>query len=316
MPGPSVLQPSEPQPSARNVVFLVNPASANGSTGKHWPALRRRAAELGLSGDELLSERPGHLTELARSVAGDGTLLVVVGGDGTLNEVVNGIAGSGAEIAVLPNGTGQDFGRSHGIPTRFDDAVGVAVRGTTRRVDVGRAVFRGPDGAETSRFFANVGSVGMSGAVARRADSMSKALGGRVTFYYALVREFLVWKNTEVTVGLDDGERRGHMHDVILANGRWHGGGMKLAPDALPDDGLFDVVLIGDVNKLDFVTTSPKLYSGKHVRHPKIEVLRSAHVTVDAPEPLPIELDGEQSGTTPARFEIVRGALRVRSGIS
>ena len=116
----------------------------------------------------------------------------------------------------------------------------------------------------------------MSGAVARRANSMSKRFGGRTTFFYALVREFVAWKNTEVTVTLDGGERRGAMHDVIVANGRWHGGGMKLAPDASPDDGLFDVVLIGDVNKLDFVTTAPKLYSGKHVAHPKVEVLRSA----------------------------------------
>jgi diacylglycerol kinase family enzyme len=152
----------------------------------------------------------------------------------------------------------------------------------------------------------------MSAAVAQRANAMSKALGGRATFFYALVRVFLEWENTEITVTLDDGERRGRTHDVILANGRWHGGGMKLAPDAEPDDGLFDVVVIGDVNKRDFVTTAPKLYKGTHVGHPKVEVLRSATVAVDAPEHLPIEVEGEQIGTTPARFEVVPGALRVR----
>jgi diacylglycerol kinase family enzyme len=153
----------------------------------------------------------------------------------------------------------------------------------------------------------------MSGAVARRANSMSKRLGGRTVFYYALVREFVAWKNTEVTVGFDGGERRGKMHDVIVANGRWHGGGMKLAPDAQADDGLFDVVLIGDVTKLDFVTTSPKLYSGGHVHHPRVDVLRSASVAVTADERLPVELDGEVSGTTPVRFEVLPGALRLRS---
>ena len=142
--------------------------------------------------------------------------------------------------------------------------------------------------------------------------SMSKRFGGRTTFFYALVREFVTWKNTEVTVTLDDAERRGKMHDVIVANGQWHGGGMKLAPDAKPDDGLFDVVLIGDVTKLDFATTAPKLYSGRHVTHQRVEVLRSATVAVDAAEPLPIELEGETVGTTPARFEIVPGAIRVR----
>jgi diacylglycerol kinase family enzyme len=102
------------------------------------------------------------------------------------------------------------------------------------------------------------------------------------------------------------------MHDVIVANGVWHGGGMKLAPDAAPDDGAFDVVLIGDVSKVDFLTTAPKIYQGKHVHHPKVEVLRSARVEVDAPVQLPIELEGEQVGTTPATFEIAPGALRVR----
>jgi diacylglycerol kinase (ATP) len=295
-----------------NAVFLVNPASANGRTGARWPKLHRRAQELGLIGEPFLSERPGHLVELARKAAQDSRLLIVVGGDGTLNEVVNGVAGSGAEIAVLPAGTGQDFGRTYGIPAGFDDAVHVALTGTARTVDIGRVTYRQAAGVEGVRFFANVGSVGMSGAVARRANSMSKALGGRATFYYALVREFLAWQNTEVTVILDDGERRGRMHDVIVANGKWHGGGMKLAPDARPDDGLFDVVMIGDVSKRDFVTTSPRLYSGGHVTHPRIEVVRSGIVTIDAAEHLPLELEGEQDGTTPARFEIVPAALRVR----
>jgi YegS/Rv2252/BmrU family lipid kinase len=293
-----------PSPDA---VFLVNPASGNGATGRRWPKLRARAEALGLAGEALLSEGPGHLIELARTAAAEHRLLVVVGGDGTLNEVVNGAAGSGAELAVLPAGTGQDFGRTYGIPTRFDDAVRVALTGEARTIDVGRVTHAGGE-----RLFANVGSVGMSGAVARRANGMSKALGGRTTFYYALVREFATWRNTEVTIVFDGGERRGLMHDVIVANGQWHGGGMWLAPEASFDDGLFDVVVIGDVSKLDFVTTSPKLYRGGHVRHPRVEVVRAAALSVDAAEPLPLEVEGEPVGTTPARFEVVPGALRVR----
>lgn len=254
----------------------------------------------------MLSEFPGHLAETARET-GD-RVLVVVGGDGTVNEVVNGAVGTSAEIAVLPAGTGQDFCRTHGIPSRFDDAVRVALEGGTRTIDLGRVELAG-----ASRYFANVGSAGMSGAVARRANGMSKRLGGRATFFYALTREFLAWRNTEVTVRLDGGEeRRGPMHDVIVANGSNHGGGMKLAPDASQDDGLFDVVLIGDVNKLDFVTTSPRLYTGTYLSHPKIELLRGAALTIEAAEPLPLEVDGEPIGTTPARFEVVPAALNLR----
>jgi YegS/Rv2252/BmrU family lipid kinase len=294
-------------------VFLVNPASANGATGKRWPELAHRAERLGLTGETLFSERPGHLIELARrAVDGGARLVVAAGGDGTLNEVVNGIAGRDVDLATIPLGTGMDFGRTYGIPAKFDEAVRVALAGTTRTIDAGRVRYRTWGGEEAERWYANVGSVGMSGAVAQRANGMSKALGGKATFFYALTRVFLEWQNTEVTVTLDGAERRGRMHDVIVANGAWHGGGMKLAPGAAPDDGLFDVVLIGDVAKLDFLTTAPKLYKGGHVTHPKVEVLRSAHVHVEAAERLPIELEGEQVGTTPATFELVPGALRLR----
>jgi diacylglycerol kinase (ATP) len=255
----------------------------------------------------VLSEFPGHLAQAAAGA--EDSLLVVIGGDGTVNEVVNGIAGTEAEIAVLPGGTGQDFGRTHGIPSNFDDAVRVALDGETQTIDLGRVEC--DDG--TSRFFANVASAGMSGAVARRANAMTKRLGGRATFFYALTREFLAWQNTRVVLELDGGVRReGPLHDVIVANGRFHGGGMKLAPDARQDDGLFDVVTIGDVTKLDFVTTAPKLYSGRYLSHPKVELLRSATVTISADEPLPVEADGETVGMTPARFVVVPSALRLR----
>ncbi|HUY44632.1 MAG TPA: diacylglycerol kinase family protein [Streptosporangiaceae bacterium] len=299
--------------SENATVFLVNPAASNGAAGKRWPELAHRAARLGLQGETLFSERPGHLIELARGAVDAGARLVVaVGGDGTLNEVVNGIAGRDVELATIPLGTGMDFVRSHGIPSKFDDAVRVAAGGNTRTIDAGRVRYRTWAGEEAERFFANVGSVGMSGAVAQRANGMSKALGGRATFFYALTRVFFEWENTDVTVRLDGAERHGRMHDVIVANGIWHGGGMMLAPQAQPDDGLFDVVLIGDIGKVDFLTTAPKLYKGKHISHPKVEVLRTARVEVDAAEHLPIEVEGEQIGTTPAAFEIVPGALRLR----
>ena len=228
---------------------------------------------------------------------------------------MNGLlrAGTDTELATIPLGTGMDFVRTHGIPGKFDDAVRTALDGTARTIDAGRVSYRTWDGRDAERYYANVGSVGMSAAVAQRANGMSKALGGKATFFYALVRVFFEWQNSPVTVELADGTRRdARMHDVIVANGQWHGGGMWLAPDAPPDDGLFDVVLIGDIDRRDFVTTAPKLYKGTYLAHPKVERLRSPAVRVDAPERLPIELDGEQVGTTPARFEVVPGALRVR----
>ena len=266
-----------------------------------------------------MSRARGEIAERARREADAGaSLLVVVGGDGTVNEAVNGLlsAGSGPalppELAVVMIGTGKDFARSHGIPTRLDGAIAVARSGRTAVADAGRVRHRAEGGLERETFFANVGSAGMSGAVARRADASSKALGGRITFLVALVRVFSRWRNTEVSVELGGERRAGKMTNVVVANGAYHAGGMWLAPDARPDDGLFDVVVFGDISKVDFVRNVAKIYRGTHVEHPKIDVVRTDRVVVDSAEPLPLELDGEQPGTTPARFEILPGALRVR----
>jgi diacylglycerol kinase (ATP) len=254
------------------------------------------------------------LTELARGAADEGAdLLVVVGGDGSVHEVVNGIAGrDGVEIALIVRGTGWDFARSLSLPRNIDRAIDVALSGATRTIDLGRATYRLWAGGDGQSFFANVASAGMSGAIAQRANYSSKALGGKVSYVWATFAVFARWSSTEIHVTVDGETRQARMHDVIVANGPYVGGGMKIAPEAEPDDGTFDVLLIGDLTKRDLVLTMPKIFRGTHLPHPKAELLRGAEVSVDAPDPLPIQLDGEQPGTTPARFEIVPRALRVR----
>jgi YegS/Rv2252/BmrU family lipid kinase len=237
---------------------------------------------------------------------------VVVGGDGTVHEVVNGIAGrDDVELALIPRGTGWDFARTHEIPTKLAGALRVAQEGTAKPFDLGRATYTA-GGGERTAWFANIGSVGMSGAVARKANSTTKALGGKASYAIALLQVFARWQNVRLQVKVDAEEREALMDDVIVAVGRYLAGGMKITPDAEPDDGLFDVLLIGDVTKTELVRVMPKLYRGTHLPHPKGEVLRGSTVTIDADAPMPIQLDGEQPGTTPARFEIVPSAIRLR----
>lgn len=297
-----------------NAVFLVNPASDNGATGRRWPELAHRAAVAGLTGDALFSQRPGELAELARRAAdGGATLLVVVGGDGSLNEVVNGIGGRlDVEVAVVARGTGWDFIRTYGIPRRIEDAAEVALRGAVRTIDLGRATYRAWGGAEETRWFANIGSAGMSGAIARRANETTKIFGGKASYLAATLAVFSHWKAGRVQVTVDGEERDGLMYMVVVANGHSFGGGLKICPDARPDDGRFDVLTIGDITRRDLALTMPKIYRGTHLPHPKAELLRGARARVEGAEPLPIELDGEQPGTTPAVFEVVPGALRLR----
>jgi YegS/Rv2252/BmrU family lipid kinase len=298
------------------VVFLVNPASDNGRTGRVWPEIAHRAGEAGLVGETLRSERPGELGELAERAAAEGARLVVaVGGDGTVNEVANGLmrlhrrGDPVPELAVLPRGTGTDFVRTF---TETDRAIAVARDGTVRMIDAGLVLYRAWDGSEQEAFFANVASAGMSGAVAQRANTNSKALGGKASFLAATLAVFARWKPSPMEVSVDSERRSGLMYDVLVANCRYLAGGMKMTPEALPDDGLFDVLLIGNITRTDLALTLPKVYRGTHLPHPKAELLRGAAVTVDAATPVPVELDGEQPGTTPARFEVVPRALPLR----
>ena len=301
------------------VAFLVNPASANGRTGRQWPELARRAAERGLDGPAFLSQRGGHLVQLTQEAASQGAeLLAIVGGDGTVNEVARGLLqryelGEGVpDIAVIPQGTGRDFARTFSLPRKTSDALEVAHSGEVQTIDAARVSYQTADGATASSYFANVASAGMSGAIAKRANTTTKALGGKASFLIATLSVFSRWRPREMTVTVDDVERQGRMHDVLVANCRFLGGGMKMCPDADPTDGLFDVLTIGSITKTDLTRTLPKIYRGTHLPHPKAELLRGSRVTIDAGIALPVQLDGEQPGTTPVSFEVIPQALRLR----
>jgi diacylglycerol kinase (ATP) len=222
---------------------------------------------------------------------------------------VNGLVGAEhTELAIIPRGTGGDFVRTFGIPSKLEDAIRIALGDKTRTIDLGHAEYESGES-----YFANIASAGMSGAVAKRTNEATRApLGGKAAYLWSTVAVFAGWKNTEIQVAVDSEVRSGPMFDVIVANCRYLAGGMKIAPEADPEDGLFDVLVIGDISKLDLALTMPKIYRGTHLPHKKAELLRGASVTVEAAEPLPVELDGEQPGTTPVRFDVVPRALRLR----
>ena len=186
---------SPPPPAISDrVVFLVNPASDNGATGRRWPELAHQLAQAGLAGDALFSEQPrapDRAGAATRRTAG-ATLLVVVGGDGSVNEAAQALAGrEGVDLAVLPRGTGTDFVREFGIPTRPAEAAAVALGGRMRTLDLGRVTYRAWAGGEAVGWFANVASAGMSGAIAKRTNESSKAMGGKASYLLVDARRLL-----------------------------------------------------------------------------------------------------------------------------
>jgi diacylglycerol kinase (ATP) len=301
----------------RRAVLVLNPASANGATGRQEDKIAEEVQRWGLEPRLLRTEAAGHATALTREALRAGEeLIVAVGGDGTVNEVVNGFADeqgqpleTNAALGVIERGTGCDFIRTYGIPKKLPEAVRVLAEGRRRRIDVGRVSCRSADGADIVRLFANAGSCGLTGDVATRANGSSKRFGGTVAFLWATVSAFGAWKNVPFRVVLDGQERHIVANNVICANGRQIGGGIRIAPNAEPDDGLFDVVVIGDVGKLALARNVHRMYLGTLEKDPRVEVLRAADVLVEPEQPLPVEVDGELPGTTPVRFQIVPGLL-------
>ncbi|MGZ4431945.1 MAG: diacylglycerol/lipid kinase family protein [Gaiellales bacterium] len=300
--------------------LIVNPASAGGRTAREWPEIARRAAAHGLEPDVRLTERPGHATELTRRALRAGAALIVaVGGDGTVSEVVNGFydgdepVAPQAELAVICRGSGCDLIRTFGISKHTDAALRVAAQGSARTIDLGRVAFTARDGTPGSRLFANISSAGLTGVAAERASHSSNRFGATVGFAWAAVSAFVSYRNTPIRVEADEQVRELVSNNVIVANCRYFAGGMRILPAAEPDDGLFDVLIWGDVSKADLARNLHRLYRGTHVTHPKAEILRARRVVVTPEVPLPIEADGELPGLTPATFEVVPSALRLRA---
>ncbi len=302
-------------------VVIVNPNSAGGQTRRRWPHLEQEIrASLG-EFDALFTERPGHATDLARgALRGGADLVVAMGGDGTINEVVNGFfAGTeavkpGAAFAVLPAGTGGDFVKTAGVPRDLGRAARAIAEGRSRPIDAARLTYIASDGNRAARHFVNIASFGISGLVDQYVNKSSKSLGGKASFFLASVKASLAYKNARVKLKLDGGEPIERVvYTCAVANGRYFGGGMEIAPAAKLDDGKFEVVTVGDVGMMTMLRHSSKIYRGAHVKLPFVTVEQAARVEAEAAdgEEVLLDVDGEQPGRLPAMFELLPGALRV-----
>ncbi len=300
-------------------VLIVNPASDGGRTAKRWQEVAGRAAAHGLDLEPRLTEAPGHAADLTRQALRQGAgLIVALGGDGTVSETVNGFfdgtdpVAPAAELAVIERGSGCDFARTFRIPKAIDAALEVAANGRTVPIDLGRVSFVAADGGPETRLYCNVASAGLTGVVAERVNRSGKPLGATVAFAWGAVATFFGYRNHRFRVEIDGRTIEQVCNNVIVANCRYFAGGMHIVPMADPTDGMLDALVWGDVGKLDLAMNLHRLYRGTHVHHPKAEFSRAHTVRVEPDSPLPIEADGEQPGTTPATFEVVPAAVRLR----
>jgi YegS/Rv2252/BmrU family lipid kinase len=302
-----------------DIVFIVNPVSGNGRTGRNWgsyePFFRRHLRE---EISVRRTERPWQAAELTKDALTNGASTIVsVGGDGTLNEVTNGfLDGTGhpwngeARLAVLSLGTGSDFIKTLGGTRKPEDLVHRLQNNRVRLIDAGLCEYV-EAGVPRSRHFINVAEVGSGGAVVNRVNRTTKILGGKTSFLIAILRTLPRYRNTAIAYAADGGPRKEIvMNDLVVANGRFFGGGLQPAPRADLGDGLFDIVIIGDI---DFKTTRKNLSllrEGRHLELPYVTWFRAKELTTSTGEEM-IDLDGECVGRHAQRFEILPKVLRL-----
>jgi diacylglycerol kinase (ATP) len=292
---------------AQPPLIIVNPIAGGGRARGFWR--RCAAACAGVAFEVVETSRRGDAADYAAR-AGD-RLVIAVGGDGTAHEVVNGLlrrpSGSAPRVGFLQCGTGADLRRSLASPRRAQDVAAWLATDRWRPIDVGRV------GTSTGRrYFINVADAGIGAEVVRRAARGPAALGGTLNFFGGAVISLLTHRNTSVQLRLDDGPvLRRRIRTIAVANGAYLGGGMWIAPKAEPDDGVFEVVTIGDVSRSLGIRSLPMLYRGTHGRLAQVEFGRARRVEIDSEQPIGVEADGELVGSTPAVFEVIPGALQV-----
>ncbi|MBC8199980.1 MAG: diacylglycerol kinase family lipid kinase [Desulfobacteraceae bacterium] len=305
--------------SSSKTAFIVNPNAGNGSTGTKWPFIKTLAENRLGSFMTHITAGPGDATVFAKDAVSKGIFLIVcVGGDGTLNEVVNGLMEheesfrADLTIGFIPNGTGCDFIRTVAIPRNINEAIDIIAARNVRSIDLGRLVFRDHKGSECRRYFHNIASFGLGGEVAQRVNNTTKLFGPFFSFIRATLISIFLYGKKQIYLKIDNGNQQMYsIWNVAVANGRYHGGGMLVAPDASVDDGLLNITLIGDLSLAGLFIHLPKLYNGKIKQVDKVITFTGKRIEVTSDQRVLLDVDGEQPGTLPVVIDVVPKALNI-----
>lgn len=298
------------------VFAVVNPAAGSGRGRALWPEVAERLRALGFAYEFEGTQGPRTAESFTRQALRAGAeMIVAVGGDGTLNEVANGFFLDGvpvrpdASLAMIPAGSSSDLARGLGIPMGVG-AVQLLREGQIREIDVGRASYV-QKGQPFTRYFLNQADLGIGARIAQRAVPF-KALGGSLAFFLASVAALTDPRPWTGQIRLDDGPQENlEVLTTVVAVGPFTGGGMRIAPGARWDDGLFDIVAIGSMPVPELLAQFPRVYLGTHLSHPQVQHWQAREVTIETQDAPELELDGEVVGTGPVQFCLLPNALRM-----
>lgn len=303
----------------KKIFAIVNPVSNNGKTARIWPRYEKYFVKRGVELVSWYTEKSGHGIELARDAAQKGYhQIMAVGGDGTVNEVVNGLFQDDRLIdemiglIVFAQGTGSDYIKTLGIGNKLDDILNIIKQGKKRFVDIGKMIYTDDHSGQETRYFVNVADVGIGGTTARVVNNSSKLFGGFLSYLFGVLRTIFSYRNKYLIIKIDDQLVYNEvLNSVMVANGKFFGGGIKIAPMADPENGFFNIIVLRDLNKLEIVLNLIKAYQGTHLSHPKVDSLFGKEICLKGDKNLIMELDGEVIGKLPATFTILKNKLPI-----
>jgi diacylglycerol kinase (ATP) len=289
------------------IAVVANPTAGRGKGAKLIPKVDALLRSLGVAHTLHICEGPEDPEPLARRASSAGAdVVAALGGDGQVGAVANGIMGTGAALAVIPAGTGNDFARHLGLDRKDPlSAARLLASPSIKKMDAVRV-----STGEGERYFVNVGGAGFDSEVNEHANNV-KVLKGTAKYVYSTFVQLARFKAGDFTVTVDGEEHpfRGMM--LAVGNATSYGGGMKVCPDAKLDDGLLDVCVIQELPRRQFVMAFPKVFKGRHVQHPAVRMFRGTEVHIAADRPFLVYADGERVGHLPATFTLVPNALPV-----
>ncbi|HLN21539.1 MAG TPA: diacylglycerol kinase family protein [Bacteroidales bacterium] len=300
-------------------LLIINPNAGKGKGKKDSKRIQDLLRKEGFEFSSRFTERKGdaiHYT--VEGIAEGYRNIIVVGGDGTLNEAVNGVMlnkschKTDVTLAIIPVGTGNDWGRMFGISLNYERAIATIKERKTLLHDVGHIFYTEGTGRK-ERYFINIAGLGFQSAVVRRSNHQKdKGRGGKMIYFYSLLRTLFIYRNVKSEMYIDDGTLiESNVFSVNIGNGRYSGGGMRQTPDAIPDDGMFDLTVINDMGKIEIIRNLGLLYDGTILSHPKIDGYRCRRISITSKAPMYLDADGETLGHTPAEFSIIPAGIRI-----
>ncbi|HUX97457.1 MAG TPA: diacylglycerol kinase family protein [Bacteroidales bacterium] len=302
-------------------LVIVNPNAGNGKGKREWKLISKALTDNNISFEEKFTTGKADAVNITFSAIEEGfRKIITVGGDGTLNEVLNGVFKTGAcnsseiTLALIPVGTGNDWGRMFDIPLDHEKAARIIMEGKTMLHDVGLLSYSEGQMVK-NRYFINIAGLGFESVVVRRSNyQKERGRSGKLIYFYNLLLSLMTYRNTRAELIIDGVRISEDIFSVNVGNGKYCGGGMRQTPDALPNDGLLDVTVIKNIGKLEIIRKLKILYDGTILSHPLIDGYKCRNLKVNSENIIYTEADGESLGHTPAEFNILPAAINIVYG--